>query len=66
MIFITWVLYGFFYQVGAVHTVPYATDLGMSALAAASLLTIIGLVGIVGRTSLGLPAINSAIRTPWP
>jgi MFS family permease len=53
MIFITWVLYGFFYQVGAVHTVPYATDLGMSALAAASLLTIIGLVGIVGRTSLG-------------
>ena len=53
MIFITWLLYGFFYQVGAVHTVPYATDLGMSALAAASLLTIIGLVGIVGRTSLG-------------
>ena len=53
MIFTTWLLYGFFYQVGAVHTVPYATDLGMSALAAASLLTIIGGVGIVGRTSLG-------------
>ena len=53
MIFTTWLLYGFFYQVGAVHTVPYATDLGMSALAAASLLTIIGLVGIAGRTSLG-------------
>jgi MFS family permease len=53
MIFTTWLLYGFFYQVGAVHIVPHATDLGMSALAAASLLTIIGLVGIVGRTSLG-------------
>ena len=38
---------------GAVHLVPYATDLGMSALAAASLLTIIGLVGIIGRTGLG-------------
>jgi MFS family permease len=36
-----------------VHIVPYATDRGMSALAAATLLTIIGLVGIVGRTSLG-------------
>ena len=53
MIFTTWLLYGFFYQVGAVHLVPYATDLGMSALAAAALLTIIGLIGIVGRTSLG-------------
>ena len=53
MIFITWLLYGFFYQVGAVHIVPYATDRGMSALAAATLLTIIGLVGIAGRTFLG-------------
>jgi MFS family permease len=53
MIFISWLLYGFFYQVGAVHAVPYATDIGMSALAAASLLTIIGLVGIAGRSTLG-------------
>jgi MFS family permease len=53
MIFTTWLLYGFFYQIGAVHIVPYATDRGMSTLAAATLLTIIGLVGIVGRTSLG-------------
>jgi MFS family permease len=53
MIFFAWLLYGFFYQIGAVHTVPYATDLGMSALAAAALLTIIGLVGILGRAGLG-------------
>ena len=52
-IFTSWLLYGFFYQVGAVHAVPYATDIGMSALAAASLLTIIGLVGIAGRTGMG-------------
>jgi len=34
MIFFAWLLYGFFYQIGAVHIIPYATDLGMSALAA--------------------------------
>jgi len=53
MIFIAWVMYGFFYQVGVVHTVPYATDLGMSALAAATVLTIIGLIGILGRIGVG-------------
>jgi MFS family permease len=53
MIFAAWMLYGFFYQVGAVHTVPYATDLGMSTIAAATLLTIIGLIGIAGRSSIG-------------
>jgi MFS family permease len=54
MIFVAWLLYGFFFQVGAVHTVPYATDLGMTALAAATLLSIIGLIGIAGRSSLGI------------
>ena len=53
MIFFAWLLYGFFYQIGAVHIIPYATDLGMSALAAAGLLTIIGLIGILGRAGLG-------------
>ena len=53
MIFAAWFLYGFFYQVGMVHIVPYATDLGMSALAAATILTIIGLIGILGRIVLG-------------
>jgi MFS family permease len=53
MIFVAWLLYGFFYQIGTVHTVPYATDLGMTALAAASILVIIGLVGIFARMGLG-------------
>ena len=53
MIFFAWLLYGFFYQIGAVHIIPNATDLGMSALAAAALLTIIGLIGILGRYGLG-------------
>ena len=53
MILISWFFYGFFYQVGMVHIVPYATDQGMSALAAASILTVIGLIGIFGRIILG-------------
>jgi MFS family permease len=53
MIFAAWILYGFFYQIGIVHIVPYATDLGMSAVAAATILTTIGLVGVLGRISLG-------------
>jgi MFS family permease len=53
MIFTSWLLYGFFYQIGAVHTIPYATDLGMSAIAAATLLTIIGLIGVFGRAGVG-------------
>ena len=53
LIFIAWLLYGFFYQVSSVHLIPYATDLGMSELAAAALLTVIGIIGIIGRASLG-------------
>ena len=54
MIVVAWFLYGFFYQVGMVHIVPYATDMGMSTLAAATILTTIGLIGIFGRIILGL------------
>jgi MFS family permease len=53
MIFIAWFFYGFFYQIGMVHIVPHATDLGMSVIAAASLLTTIGLLGTVGRINQG-------------
>lgn len=56
MLFTAWIFYGFFFQIGLVHTVPYATDLGMSALVAASLLTIIGILGALGRISLGFAA----------
>jgi len=53
LIFAAWLLYGFFYQVSSVHLIPYATDLGMSELAAAALLMVIGIIGIIGRASLG-------------
>lgn len=53
MIFTTWVFYGFFFQIGVVHSVPYATDLGMTPLAASTVLTTIGIVGTFGRISLG-------------
>ncbi len=53
MIFIAWLFYGFYFQVGVVHIVPYATDIGMTTLAAATILTTIGLVGTGGRISLG-------------
>jgi len=44
MFSVAWFCYGFFYQVGLVHIVPYATDIGLSATAAAFILTVIGLV----------------------
>lgn len=54
MFFVGWVCYGFFYQVGLVHIVPYATDIGLSATAAAAVLTVIGLVGTPARVGLGI------------
>jgi MFS family permease len=63
MIFIAWVFYGFFFQVGIVHSVPYATDLGMTAVAAATVLTVIGIVGTVGRIGIGLVGDRIGNRT---
>jgi MFS family permease len=54
MIFIAWIFYGFFFQVGVVHIVPYATDQGMTAVVASTILTVIGIVGTFGRAGLGL------------
>ncbi len=53
MIAIAWFFYGIFYYISTVHIIPHATDLGMTALDAAGLLTIIGITGVVGRISLG-------------
>jgi MFS family permease len=53
MLFVGWIGYGFFFQVTMVHVIPYATDLGMTAVAAATIMTVIGLVGTAGRISLG-------------
>ncbi|MFC1992831.1 MFS transporter [Chloroflexota bacterium] len=38
---------------GMVHTVPHATDLGISAIVAANLLVVIGALSIVGRIGMG-------------
>jgi MFS family permease len=54
LIFIAWIFYGIFYQSAVVHIVPYATDMGMTAVKAAGILSIIGLVGTTGRIGLGL------------
>jgi MFS family permease len=56
MIFVAWFFYGAFSQVGMIHIVPYATDLGMAAVAAATLLTIMGIIGTFGRVGLGFMA----------
>jgi len=48
-----WFCYGIFFTVGLVHIVPYASDMGMTATAAATVLTLIGLVGTPARIMLG-------------
>jgi MFS family permease len=53
LFFIAWICYGFFAHAGLVHIVPYASDLGLSVTAAASVLTTIGLVGTASRIGLG-------------
>ena len=53
VMFLAWVFYGFGFQTGQVHIVPYATDLGMTPMAASTVLVVIGLVGVFGRISVG-------------
>jgi MFS family permease len=48
-----WMFYGIIYNVISVHCVSYATDIGMTAVAAAGIMTIMGLVGIPGRIGIG-------------
>lgn len=63
MILFAWAFYGFFFQVGMVHIVPYATDLKLSVVVAATVLTIIGIVGVGGRISLGFISDRIGNRT---
>ena len=53
MLIPAWIFYGLIYNVASVHSVPYATDIGMTAVAAAGILTIMGLIGIPGRIGIG-------------
>jgi len=56
MISVAWFCYGIFYQTALVHVVPYATDIGMSPISAATVLMIIGITGTIGRFTLGYVA----------
>jgi MFS transporter, OFA family, oxalate/formate antiporter len=53
MLIPAWMFYGIIYNVISVHCVPYATDIGMTAVAAAGIMTIMGLIGIPGRIGIG-------------
>lgn len=53
IIAIIFLFFGFYQQVVMVHTVPHATDLGISPIIAANILSIIGGIGIAGRVIMG-------------
>ena len=59
MIFVIYVFWGTILNATLVHIVPHATDLGISAISAASILTVMGGVNIIGR--LGLCSIADRI-----
>jgi MFS family permease len=58
-----WLLYGFFFQLTIVHIVPYGSDIGLSAVTAATVLTAIGLIGIFGRITMGYFGDKTNLRT---
>jgi len=53
MLCATYFCYGFFVQPIIVHIVPHATDLGISTMTAASILSVIGGLSIAGRIGIG-------------
>jgi len=53
MLCATYFCYGFFVQPTIVHIVPHATDLGISTMTAASILSVIGGLSIAGRIGIG-------------
>ncbi|HSW57509.1 MAG TPA: MFS transporter [Dehalococcoidales bacterium] len=53
LILSAWILYGFFFQSAVVHIVPHASDLGLTAINAAGILSIIGILGTIGRIVQG-------------
>ena len=58
-----WLFYGFFFQLTIVHIVPYGSDIGLSEVTAATVLTAIGLIGIVGRITMGYFGDKTNLRT---
>ena len=56
MLFIAYFCFGFFAIAVLSHIVPHATDLGISAVSAAAIVSTIGGLGIVGRIGMGSAA----------
>ncbi len=53
MLFATYVCYGYLVQGTMVHIVPHATDLGISAVTAAGILSLVGGISVMGRIGMG-------------
>ena len=53
ILFGMYICYGYMVQGIMVHLVPFATDLGISAAAAASILSVLGAITIIGRIGTG-------------
>lgn len=49
-------------EVGMIHVVPYATDVGLSAAMAAGIISVMGATSIVGRISMGALSDRIGIR----
>ena len=63
MVCIIYFCYGFFLQSVMVHIAPHATELGISPVNAANILSIIGGLGIVGRIVSGSASDRISIRS---
>ncbi len=55
----------FVQQVVVVHIIPYATDLGISAVSAASIISFIGGLSITGRLGLGGASDRVGTKAAW-
>ncbi|MBI2868655.1 MAG: MFS transporter [Chloroflexi bacterium] len=53
MLVITFLLFAFCLNLVMTHLVPYATDLGISAIDAALVLSLISIASVIGRVSMG-------------
>ena len=63
MLIVAYFCIGFFTVATSLHIVPHATDLGISAVSAAAILSTIGGVSIVGRIGMGIAA--DRIGSKW-
>jgi MFS family permease len=53
LLFFVWVMYSFCIHLVLTHVVPHATDLGMTTIKAAAIVTLLGSTSIIGRLVMG-------------